>query len=563
MFFLNLTAGEFLALLGVLGGIITALYLLDRTKRKKVVSTLRFWVPGLSAEEQHSRKRMREPWSLVLQLVSLLLLLLAIAQSQWGTRQHSCRDHVVLLDTSSWAGAKVSATSVLDLEKRTAEQYLGRLAAQDRVMLVRVDALATPVTPFTSDRTQLRTALNESVAGYSALNIEQALSFARHAQSWSGGEQGEIVYIGPKLVADSDAGLQAPRNLRTITVPFVRENCGIRRIGVKRGDEDANSWQATITLKNYGYQLRIVHLQVAFAGTSFSPRVFRLKPGEESAAEYSFSTPTAGQLIAEITPADNLSRDDRAALELPRSSALRVAVYTKRPDVLGPLLEANHRLSIKFFSPAEYMARPAADIMLLDQMTAPREPQIPSLWIEPPKERSPLPIKTVVNGAVIKSWRSDAALGLHAKAADIAVAEVFQLFEGDVPVGSLAEGPTVVARPSTDRRPKLAVMGFDPLSGQLRFEVTTPLLFANLLRWLSPEPFKTVDATAGRVGPASVMLDASERADRIRVTNERGFAVPFTVREQNLQLFASRPSIIHVASDDRERLLSLTLPDLA
>jgi hypothetical protein len=170
-----------------------------------------------------------------------------------------------------------------------------------------------------------------------------------------------------------------------------------------------------------------------------------------------------------------------------------------------------------------------------------------------------------VNGAVIKNWRSDATLGsgLHAKAAGIPVAEVFQVFDGDVPVGSVAEGPTVVARPSTDRRPKLAVIGFDPLSGQLRFEVTTPLLFANLLRWLSPEPFKTVDVTAGRVGAATVMLDASERADRIRVTNERGFAVPFTVREQNLQLFASRPSIIHVASDDRERLLSLTLPDVA
>jgi von Willebrand factor type A domain/Aerotolerance regulator N-terminal len=565
MFFLNLTAGEFLALLGGLGGIITALYLLDRTKRKKVVSTLRFWVPAFSAEEQHKKKRMRDPWSLVLQLVSLLLLLLAIAQLQWGTREHRGRDQVVLLDTSSWAGAKGSGGSVLDLEKRMAKQYFGRLAAQDRVMLVRVDALATPVTPFTSDRTQLRTALNESVPGYSALNIEQALSFARHAQSWSGGEQGEIIYIGPKLVADGDAGLQTPRNLRTIAVPFVRENCGIRRIGVKRGDEDANSWEATITLKNYGSQPRTVHLRVAFAGTGFLPRVFRLNPGEESGAEYSFSTFTAGQLTAEMTPADNLSSDDRAALELPRSSALRVAVYTKRPDALGPLLEANHRLNIKFFSPLEYIARPAADIMLLDQMTPPREPQIPSLWIEPPKEGSPLPVRAVVNGAVIKSWRSDAALGagLHAKAADIPVAEVFQAFDGDVPVGSLAEGPTVVARPSTDRRPKLAVMGFDPLSGQLRFEVTTPLLFANLLRWLSPEPFKTVDATAGRVGPASVMLDASERADRIRVTNERGFAVPFTVREHNVQLFASRPSIIHVTSDDRERLVSLTLPDVA
>ena len=40
MFFLNLTAGEFFTLLGAVGGLITALYLLDQSKRKKVVSTL-------------------------------------------------------------------------------------------------------------------------------------------------------------------------------------------------------------------------------------------------------------------------------------------------------------------------------------------------------------------------------------------------------------------------------------------------------------------------------------------------------------------------------------------
>ncbi len=140
MFFLNLTAGEFFTLLGALGGLITALYLLDRTKRKKVVSTLRFWTPALTAEEQQSRKRMREPWSLVLQLASLLLLLLAIAQLQWGTRARRGRDHVLLLDTSSWTAERMGAGTLLDHEKAVAERYLATLPARDRALLVRVDA---------------------------------------------------------------------------------------------------------------------------------------------------------------------------------------------------------------------------------------------------------------------------------------------------------------------------------------------------------------------------------------------------------------------------------------
>jgi hypothetical protein len=93
--------------------------------------------------------------------------------------------------------------------------------------------------------------------------------------------------------------------------------------------------------------------------------------------------------------------------------------------------------------------------------------------------------------------------------------------------------------------------------------VTTPLLFANLFRWLSPEAFRTLEVTAGRVGAASVTLDPNERADQIHVTDENGLRVPFTVRDRNLQLFASRPSVVRIDSEDRERVVSLTIPDVA
>src|SRR5579875_1916926 len=216
MFFLNLTAGEFLTLFAALGGFVAALYLLDRSKRKKIVSTLRFWTPALSAEEQQSRKRMREPWSLVLQLGGLLLLLLAIAQLQWGTRDRRGRDHVLLLDTSSWSGAHDRAGIVLDREKSRAAQFVNSLPRRDRVLLVRVDALASPVTAFTSDRAQISHGIAGSTPGFSALNIEQALSYAQQARSWSGGQPGEIVYVGPERVSETDITTPRVASLRVI-----------------------------------------------------------------------------------------------------------------------------------------------------------------------------------------------------------------------------------------------------------------------------------------------------------------------------------------------------------
>ena len=43
MFFLNLSLPEFLGLLGSLSGVVVALYLLDRMRKKHTVATLRFF----------------------------------------------------------------------------------------------------------------------------------------------------------------------------------------------------------------------------------------------------------------------------------------------------------------------------------------------------------------------------------------------------------------------------------------------------------------------------------------------------------------------------------------
>jgi hypothetical protein len=214
MFFLNLSIAEFATLAGVLGSVVAALYLLDRTRRKKVVSTLRFWTPAVGADETRRRRRVREPWSLVLQLVSLLLLLLAVAQLQIGSRDWRGRDHVLLLDTSTWSAQTRGGQSLLEEEKRAAQRYISALPARDRIMLVEADALSSPLTPFTSDRVTLAGALGAAHASYSALNLEQALLFAQHAQNRSGGEPGEVAYIGPAMIPDPE--FQTPRlpNLR-------------------------------------------------------------------------------------------------------------------------------------------------------------------------------------------------------------------------------------------------------------------------------------------------------------------------------------------------------------
>ena len=89
-----------------------ALYLLDRSKRRQVVATLRFWTAADVRTELKHRRRIQQPWSLLLQLISMVLLLLAIAGPRLGDDRHAGRDHVLILDTSAWMGARARSRDV-------------------------------------------------------------------------------------------------------------------------------------------------------------------------------------------------------------------------------------------------------------------------------------------------------------------------------------------------------------------------------------------------------------------------------------------------------------------
>ncbi len=566
MFFLNLTGPEFVALLSALGGLITALYLLDHGKHRKVVSTLQFWVTRGPSEQRHARRKMHDPWSLVLQLASLLLLLLALSRVQWGNREPSGHNHVLLLDAGSWPAAQsrggASGSSVLDEEKDRARRYLALLPRRDRVMLVAADGLTTPLTRFTDDRRQIDSALRDVRAGFATPDIEAALSFAHQAQGWSGGMPGEIVYIGPQL-SEKDVAIAGNPNLRVIHVDADRENCGIVQLAAQQVEDQANTWQALIRLRNYGIHSQTLRLHLNFGGTAFAVRNLTVYPGADTTAQYTFTTRSAGELAASISPGGSLRSDDRASVFLPQNEIVRIAVYTDRPQILRPLVEANHQLQAIFFTPAQYSPKPNASVIILDRFDPAVPPGLPSLWIDPPKDLSPpLPVKTSVTNAVV-SWNSGSVIGpaLRAKPMHVPATNIFQLFEGDTAVASAPEGAAVAIR-AGQLRPKAAVIGFDPAAGELRYEVSTPLLFADLLQWLDPRAFQTLSASAQQIGLISLSLDPAEQQSPLQVTDDRGAPIPFTRQRDALQIFVARPATLRIVSTDRERVIEPRLPSV-
>ena len=94
-----------------------------------------------------------------------------------------------------------------------------------------------------------------------------------------------------------------------------------------------------------------------------------------------------------------------------------------------------------------------------------------------------------------------AAAGLRAKDFKLEKTLVFDMAPGDSAIGEVDAGPVVVARAG---KPKIVVLGFHPALSPMRYELAWPLLFANLLRWVSPEIFLPLGSGAADRGNGEV-----------------------------------------------------------
>jgi hypothetical protein len=109
----------------------------------------------------------------------------------------------------------------------------------------------------------------------------------------------------------------------------------------------------------------------------------------------------------------------------------------------------------------------------------------------------------------------------------------------------------------------MVALGFHPVLSSLKYELATPLLVANILRWMAPETFRRLDIQAGTVGTVSVTLDPGTSPGGVRVLGDNQRPLPFTVEGSVLRFFAGAPGTARLLTGDRETVYSLTLPDVA
>ena len=574
MGFLNLTIVEFLTILLPLASIMVALYFYDRSRKRRLVSTLRFWPRRPDPPMVTRRRKLQQPLSLLLQLLALLLLLLAIADFRFGGDAGSARHHVILLETSAWMRATADAggdRTLMDVARDRARAYLRAIPANEPVMLVRADGNPAPATVFTTDRQELEQAIEDSEPGWTAMDLDSALKVAGGTLDLGLGASssgalpsvGEVAYIGSGRVMSADTSAPGVPHFRFIGLGANPADQGITRFAAQRLLDDPSRWEVVIEVRNDSAEQQPLRVDFTFEKRPLGAKTATLAPGATREFNFRIRAKQAGLLEARLDAADSFAANNQARLRLTPFRARTVNVYSRQPEPLRPLFASNPRLDAKFLRPAEFqsaLAQPG--LVVLDRFVPERAFDAPAVYLDPPSARSPLPVARVVQNARIIEWAADHPLARGLRSRDIVLsrASVFEPAPGDAAIAKCEAGPVIVARVEDGR--KEVFFGFPLTAGELQNQLITPLLFANTVSWLSPDVFQSSQVATRAPGLVEVEV-GDEPEQSIAVTSPENPNLPWVVRGGRLRFFAGSPGTVRVRTLSLDTQFALDLPQVA
>lgn len=567
MNWLALSPAQIAAVWTALAAVALWLYLHHRRPQHRKVSTLRFWA-SVQPISQPRRRKLREPWAYLAQILFLLLLVLALANPRWGPAVEG-RSVALVLDASIWSQAHPPGEPAwIERERAEALRVLDSLPARDRVLLLRAEADAPPILPFTTDRAALRRAILNAQPSSIAADLPRALEVGRAALG--GTRRGLLVYVGPGLVKaeqirnldefraevespDSRGG--KPQFLMRLVGDWASvQDRGITRLSLRRDAAQPDRWRLLTQLKNYSKEKSDVLLAFSVNGQPIGHHKVSLGPESLANAEDEFAWDQGGMLQAEISPSDALQADDRAVVNIPMFRTVRVAVFANNPspfaaDLLS-VLSSNPYVQAAVLPP-ESSSHIFPDIAIYQGVNEPAQPGVDSiLFLSGPQVAGSRPQR-------VTGWNTQHPVTRWVRTHDISVRNpaalkvqpgdtVLAYIEGD----SLA--PLILAREQNGRR--ILIIGFNPHDSNFPLESAFPLLMAGSVEWMTHSVDEVADSqSTGEIdfpGPATKIIAPS------------GKEVPFARKGADVHLLASETGLYRVVSQSGETSMAVNPPAL-
>ncbi len=543
------------------------LYLHHRRPQRKRVSTLRFWA-SVQPVSQPRRRKLREPWALLAQILFLLFVVLALGNPRWGPAAEA-RNVAIVLDASIWSQARPAGERAwIDRERAEALRLVNSLPEDDRVLLLRAEPDAPPILPFTADRAAQRRAISEVQPSSMAADLPRALETGRAALG--GSRNGLLAYVGPGLVDQAQArsldefraAIESPDNkagqpqfvMRLVGDWSSVQNRGITRLSLRRDAALPNRWHILTQLRNYGAQKSDMTLGFSVNGQRLGDRKISLGPGALVNAEDDFLWSQGGQLRAELSPSDALQADDSAVVTLPAFRTARVAIFAGvsspfATDLLN-VLTSNPYVQTEIL-PAQAAESAAPDIGIYLETSLPPKTDFDSIYfLSGPRSADARPVR-------VTEWNARHPVTRWVRTHDISVRNPASLTvePGDV-VLAYAEGnppaPLVLARERDGHR--ILIVGFNPHDSNMPLESAFPLLMAGSVEWMTHAVDEVADAhSTGEIDFPGAAL---------KIAAPSGADVPFARNDSGVHFLARETGIYKINGPGGETNLAVNSPAL-
>jgi Ca-activated chloride channel family protein len=505
-------------LLGLLGVPILILYMLKLRRREVLVSSISLWQKLLHDQQANAPwKRLEKNLLLLLQLLTLAALVFALARPAVAVSSVASGSLVILLDGSASMNARNAstentspqyggiqaggkATSRFDEARAAALSLVENLPSGRRMSLILVGSQPDVLTSFEADKSVLSSALQRASPGLAEADWQAAFALAAGAAS---SEQDATIVIL------SDGGLPAdlpslPAEVRFLPVGEGSENLAVSALSLRATSSEG---QLFARVTNFGSHDQQAILSFYADDQLFAARPVSIPAGQSqgivltelpeqpfSRVEARLSPPQQeDQKNSQETFGDLLDLDNSAYTMFQQPYQADALLVSQKNIFLEQLLASLPGIQPYRLLPAEdgsfQIPDQHFDLYILDgvypfTMTNNLPPDANVLMINPPPNEL-----FNVSGVFSDTQPAQVEEGPLTAFVDWQNVHIRQARRVELPewAQSLVEapsGPLVFAGGTGGR--KLAVVTFDLHDSDLPLQVAFPILFSNLVNFLTP-----------------------------------------------------------------------------
>ena len=491
----------------IIGPIIVAMYLLKLRREERTVSSTFLWQKMVRDVEANAPwQRLRRNLLLLLQLIILALLVLALARPFFRTAGISGRNLILIIDRSASMGATDVASSRLAAAKAQAITLVDQLPDGGRATVIAAGEQMDVPAAASTDRRQLRDAINGIPLRYGGSDLAQALTLASALASREPESEVAIISDGNVKVP---ADLQVPATVRYFPIGAKDSNIAVSALNLQPSAAGQTLFaQAT----NYGSAEVNRRMDIYLDGSLFNAYNLDLKPGQADAktVEIPAQVKVVEARLAESVD-DALPLDDRAWAVSNAGEGTRIRLISPGNRFLTTALALLPNVQVTTVPTATTtFTETAAQVpmTILDGVVPATLPPGNLFFIAPPRSTEFFSVTGALEFPKLRPTTGDEPLLRDISLSDVNVRQSVAIAPGSWArvVVDGDGGPVLLAGERDGRR--IVVLSFDVHNSDLPLQVAFPLLTSNIVSYLVPGS----GAEAAQLAPGqplAVPIDAS------------------------------------------------------